>query len=221
MSQRLKTNGIIAIAFVVILCLAAAVSQRGDGVDAPVSGGVAVGGLSADIATRTPTPAPTVPTTIASPTDTLAPTPTMGPTNTPRLSTPTPSRKDRYIAIAKDAAMTDIRGGDVPAGRWDASVINVGDGPELEITMPLNPALSNDQFVRQARRNLAGVINALFVADPELFRITAIGTFPDLGPETPAVSIFVYRSKSDHWGTVTADELDTLAEWVNIKPRFR
>lgn len=82
MSQRLKTNGIIAIAFVVILCLAAAVSQRGSGVDAPASGGVAVGESSADIATRTPTFAPTVPATIASPTDTPAPTPTPPATKT-------------------------------------------------------------------------------------------------------------------------------------------
>lgn len=75
MSQRLKTNSILVIAFVVILCLAAAVSQRGDGVDAPVSGGVAVGGATA---TRT-----IVPTTRPDPTDTPAAIPTPRSTDTP------------------------------------------------------------------------------------------------------------------------------------------
>lgn len=94
MSQRLKTNGIIAIAFVVILCLAAAVSQRGDGVDAPVSGGVAVGGATA---TRT-----AVPTARPDPTDVPAATATEGFT-----PAPSPTR-----TMAQDLAIINDTPGD-------------------------------------------------------------------------------------------------------------
>jgi hypothetical protein len=233
MSQRLKTNGIVAIAFVVILCLAAAVTQRGDGVDTPVPGGVAVGGSSVDIATHTPTPAPTAPATVPvstdtptatpPPTETKAPTftPTAGPTSTPRPPPPTPSRKDRYIAIAKEAALPLIRI-DMPDGEWKASVINAGKGQELQLTMPLNEAFDNEQFVRLAKQSMAQVFNALFVSDPDLVRIAIIGTYPRTGSvELPSVSIAIQRSAFAEWGTVLRDEIDQRAEFVDIKEPYR
>ena len=132
------------------------------------------------------------------------------------------SPEERYITIAQGSALPNIRKGmGIPEGEWEASVSNLGQGPELEIRIPLNPANDNEQFVQLGKQNIAQIVNALFVADPQLFRITAIGTFPDLGQELPAVSMFVYRSKSDHWGSVARDELESIAEWVDIKPRFR
>ena len=167
-------------------------------------------------AQATSTPSPLIETTA-----TLMNTATPAVTATPAPPPATQTPKERYITIAQGSALPLVRDRDMSDGEWEASVINAGDGPELELRVPLSMALSNEQFVRQARRNIALIVNALFVAEPDLFRITVIGTFPDQGPELPAVSLFVYRSKSNDWGTVTADQLDGLAEWVDIKPRFR
>lgn len=179
---------------------------------------------------RTPTQGPAIATATAGPPPvaaqpTTAPTATVSePTAIPATPAPAPtaSPEDRYLAIAQDAAMPSIRSAmGMPAGEWKASVINVGEGPELELRAPLNPATNNDQLVRLAQQNIAQIINALFVADPALARVVVIGTLPENGQEMPAVSLAVRRDAAPEWGAVVPADLATLAEFVDIKPDYQ
>lgn len=166
----------------------------------------------------------------APPTNTIPPTNTPGPTNTPQATatkapirpTATRSVENQYLATARKAALPDIRDAlGVPSGEWSIDVMNLGAGPETHVRMPLNPANSNEQFVRLAKQSIARVINALFVSDPALARVVVIGTFPTgQAGELPAVSIAVKRGSAD-WGIVPIDELVSIADFVDIKPRYR
>lgn len=209
MMQRFKVAaGVVAFVLIALCAWGGVISNRQkNATPTPASAAAA------------PTPSPLIVSTAMVPTATGVPTAEPAATSAPVA---TQSREDRYLAIAQDAALPDIRGGmGVPAGEWSASVINAGAGPELQIRIPLNPAGNNAQFVRLAKQNIAQIVNALFVADPELARIAAIGTYPDQAGESPAVSVMVLRSASGDWGTVTAEQLDTVAERVDIKPEFR
>lgn len=171
------------------------------------------------IATATNGPPPVA----AQPTGTPVQTP-LTPTLVPPTAQPTPTAgpEDRYLAIAQGAALPSIRPAmGMPAGEWRASVINAGEGPELELRAPLNPAGSNDQFVRLAQQNIAQIVNALFVADPALARVVVIGTLPENEQELPAVSLAVRRDAAPEWGAVVSADLVVLAEFVDIKPEYR
>lgn len=135
---------------------------------------------------------------------------------------PPPTPESRYLSIAQEAAGPSIRTAAHGEGAWKAELLNVGEGPELTLTMPLNQALSNEQFVRLAKQRIGQVVNALFVSDPALVRVTVIGTFPqEPGNELPAVSLFVRHDLVPSWGSATVAELEASGATFDIKPRYQ
>lgn len=205
MPQRIKIIGGLMVGVLVALCALGGYLRNTDGA-----------------ATRTPTTvAAAPPPTQTAPAPSTATPTARAPAETPPPPAATAAPEQRYIAIAQDAALADIRAAmGVPAGAWTASVIDLGAGPELELRMPLNPAGDNAQFVRLAKQTIAQVINALFVDDPALARVVVIGTFPDQAGESPAVSIAVKRGAAS-WGSATVADIEAAAEFVNVKPEYR
>lgn len=184
----------------------------------------AIGQPSAE-STAAPTSAPAPVAQADTPVPTSAPT--VEPTaTTPPEPTPTPapvatlSPEDALLVVVKDAFGPVIREQGQPGGAWKVEIMNLGSGPEAYVTMPLNYALSNEQFVRQAKRTIARVMNAVYVADPSLVRVGVVGTFPLGDVELPAVSMFAKQDAAT-WGQVSADELEQVADNVDIKPRYQ
>lgn len=129
--------------------------------------------------------------------------------------TPTQTAADRYLAIAQTGALPTVRGG-APKGEWNAITQNLGQGLEVRIEFPMTIGLSNEQTVRQAKRQGAGIMKRLFDADPALARVNIIGTLPD-GPdntELAAVSIVIERAAYLAWDG-SAESLP----W-NVSPRL-
>lgn len=149
---------------------------------------------------------------------TVAPTSTIEPTAAPVLTeTPaaTQTAEDHYLTIAQTGALPTVRPG-MPKGAWTARAQNLGQGPEVRIEFPMTIGLSNEQTVRQAKRQGAGIMKRLFDADPALARVNIIGTLPD-GPnqaEQPAVSILIERAAYAAWDG-SAESLP----W-NVSPRL-
>lgn len=120
------------------------------------------------------------------------------------------------MSIAQDGALPTVRSG-APKGVWTAKAQNLGQGPEVRIEFPMTIGLSNEQTVRQAKIQGAGIMKRLFDADATLTRLNIIGTLPD-GPdqaELAAVSIVVERSAYTAWDGA-ADSLP----W-NVSPRIK
>lgn len=175
---------------------------------------------------KTPT---TTTTTAPQPTQrlevpTLAPiaateAPAIEPTATPAAPVVTDTPEARYVALAKNGVtIPSVRPADVGKGEWNADVTDIGNGPEVTLTMPVGAALSAAQVVRQAKRQLAQVVKAVFDGDPAVVRVTAIGTYADGndGSELPVASIFVTREQYTKWdGTA-----DNLGDW-HIAPRYQ
>lgn len=227
--------GIVAGACLLLMCVClGALANRGGQIQArQTATAEAIALANAPTAEPTPTAAPTSeptataapePTATLAPTDTPAPTDTAGPTNTPApTATPEPqSQEDILLAVVKEAFGPAVRGGSgLPEGEWKVEVRNLGEGPEAYVTMPLNQGLSNEQFLRQAKRTVARVMNAVFVADPSIVRTVVVGTFPLGDTDQPAVSMFAKRSASNAWGRLLWEDLEPIAEHVDIKPRFQ
>lgn len=133
--------------------------------------------------------APTLPPTIAS---TAAPA-TIPPTSAP---VPTEAADTRYLRIAQDGALPTIRSG-APKGEWKVNIL----GTEVAITYPMTIGLSNEQTVRQAKLQGAGIVKRLFDADTQLTRVNVIGTLPDGADnaELPAVSLVIERAAYTSW----------------------
>lgn len=157
--------------------------------------------LAATSAAVAPTAPPAVPTT--------APT-----------AIPTPdSPAARYVAIAQaGVTIRSVRPGDMPKGEWKADVVDTGKGPEITLTMPVGIGLSTAQMLRQAKRQVAQAVKALFDADPAVARVSVTGTLPDGANNTElgAVSIFVERDRFARWDGIA----ENLGSW-RIPPRYQ
>lgn len=185
-----------------------------------------------------PTAAPAEPTAAPEPTAEATEAPTAGvePTEAPAEPTAAPeptevvvlteaptvedSPEARYVRIAQEGlTIPSTRPAmGLPDGEWKAEVVTLENGPEVTLTFPLGPGLTNEQTVRQAQRQCAQVVKALFDADPALARVTAFGTLPDGAGSTElgAVSIFVTRDQYAAWDGVA----ENLGEW-RIAPRYQ
>lgn len=156
---------------------------------------------------------------------TLAPEPptaapaAVEPTSAPVAPVPTDTPEAHYVALARaGVTIPSVRPAGVGKGEWTADVTDIGNGPEVTLTMPVGAALDNAQVVRQAKRQLAQVVKAIFDGDPAVVRVTAIGTYADGsdGSELPVASIFVTRDQYTKWdGTA-----DNLGDW-RIAPRYQ
>lgn len=164
---------------------------------------------------RPAAPAPAA--TIAAVPATAAPEPTSEPTVAPA---PTPdSPAARYIAIAQAGVTTpSVRPADMPKGEWKADVVDLGKGPEVTMTMPVGIGLSTAQMLRQAKRQIAQAVKAVFDADPAVARVSVTGTLPDGANNTElgAVSIFVERASYARWDGIA----ENLGSW-RIPPRYQ
>lgn len=151
---------------------------------------------------------------------TLAPEPivTPAPTNAPAPSA-VPTNEDRYVALAQSGVtIPSVRPSDVGKGAWSADVTDLGNGPEVTLTMPVGAGLDATQAVRQAKRQLAQAVKAIFDGDAAVVRVTAIGTYADGndGSELPVASIFITREQYARWdGTA-----ENLGDW-RIAPRYQ
>lgn len=90
--------------------------------------------------------------------------------------------------------------------------------PEVTLTMPVSIGLSNEQTVRQAKRHVAQVVQALFDGDASLTQVLVFGTVPDGADssEQPVLSILIDRATYDAWdGTA-----ENLGMW-RIAPRYK
>ncbi len=156
---------------------------------------------------------------------TAVPVPTKGPTGepTPAPATETAPAADtpaaRYIAIAQSGVtIPAVRTADMPKGEWKADVVDVGNGPEVTLTMPVGVGLSTAQMLRQAKRQVAQAVKAIFDADPAVARVSVTGTLPDGAGNTElgAVSIFVDRASYTRWDGIA----ENLGNW-RIPPRYQ
>lgn len=179
------------------------------------------------VSTALPTdPPPVVPTVAPVPTEpppdtpVPIPVPTAAPAPTPIPATPTPdSPEARYIAIAQaGVTIPSVRTADMPKGEWKADVVDNGSGPEITLTMPVGIGLSNEQLVRQAKRQIAQAVKALFDSDPKIARVSVTGTLPDGadGAELGVALIFVERAAYAAWDGLP----DHLGNW-RIAARYQ
>jgi hypothetical protein len=103
-------------------------------------------------------------------------------------------------------------------GEWKATLTNLGDGPHVELTMPIGVGLDNEQTIRQGQRYLSQAVAALFNDDPTIVSILAYGTLPD-GPnqeEINALSILMERAAFEAWDGTAAN----LGDW-RVAPRYQ
>lgn len=202
--------------FIVALLLCCVVGVLTQGTKAPS----AAAPTSAPVAQQTTVaPEPTkIPEVTSAPEPTITSEPTIEPTFVPKpiVVPPTPSTEQRYLIVAKKAALPLVRG-DLPKGEWGIEEVIASEGPSIKVTMPLSIALSKEQFVRQAKRTMAFVTKALFDADPQLARINVIGTMADGKDqsELPTVSIVVLRSEYEKWDGLP----ENLTHW-NVSQRY-
>lgn len=205
------------VVFVAVIVLGMCGSLLGGNRTRPAAGGVPTTLAAAAVPTTAPEPTAVPEPTIA-PEPTTAPEPTIAAvpsTAAPTADTPAA----RYIAIAQaGVTIRSVRPGDMPKGAWKADVVDIGNGPEVTMTMPVGIGLSTAQMLRQAKRQVAQAVKAVFDADPAVARVTVTGTLPDGSDksELGAVSIFVTRAAYTRWdGTA-----ENLGDW-RIPPRYR
>ena len=144
------------------------------------------------------------------------PTTAPAPTSAPAVAD-TPEA--RYVALAQaGVTIPSVRPSAVGKGEWKAEVSDLGKGPEVTLTMPVGAGLDKAQVVRQAQRQLAQVVKAIFDGDPAVVRVTAIGTYADGndGSELPVASIFVTRAQYGQWDGTAVN----LGDW-RIAPRYK
>lgn len=115
------------------------------------------------------------------------------------------------MQLARGAAQPTTR-----EGPWSAQQQNLGEGPEVQVTMPLNLDGSNEQIVRLNQTRIAGVVKAVFDAYPDVGRVNVIGTSPVGEQETPGISIVVTRAEYAAWSGRPAE----LPGW-QVGERFR
>jgi len=123
------------------------------------------------------------------------------------------------VTLAKaGVTIPGVRPAGVGKGAWAADVTDAGNGPEVTLTMPVGSALDKAQVVRQAQRQLAQAVKAIFDGDPAVVRVTAIGTYADGndGSELPVASIFVTRDQYATWDGTAVN----LGAW-RIAPRYK
>ncbi|GAB4209173.1 MAG: hypothetical protein OHK0022_39790 [Roseiflexaceae bacterium] len=126
----------------------------------------------------------------------------------------------RYVSVAQQVSPS--KQGQRPGSEWRGEVIKYEPGYGAVIIMPLDAAPTNAEFVRVAKQRIALVVNALFLNDPQIIRVGVVGTFPnERGEELPAVSLVVSKNASPTWGQVSAEELDRIAQSVNVRERYR
>jgi hypothetical protein len=170
--------------------------------------------VEVDVPTIVPSPAPTAEATPA-PAATEAPvlteTPEPAPTALPASPTPD-SPEARYITIAQaGVTIPSVRTADMPKGEWKADVVDNGNGPEITMTMPVGIGLSKEQLLRQAKRQIAQAVKALFDSDPKIARVSVTGTLPDGANNTElgVALIFVERATYTTWDGTP----DNLGNW--------
>lgn len=163
-----------------------------------------------------PTAAPAAIESTAVPAATIAAEATPAPAK-PAPTPDTPAA--RYITIAQaGVTIRTVRTAGMPSGEWKADVIDNGSGPEVTLTMPVSIGLDTAQTLRQAKRQIAQAVKAIFDADPTVARVSVIGTLPDGANSTElgAVSIFIERADYARWdGTA-----ENLGRW-RIPPRYQ
>ncbi|NOK58372.1 MAG: hypothetical protein GFH27_549279n178 [Chloroflexi bacterium AL-W] len=142
------------------------------------------------------------------------------PAATPQI---TRDSKSHYVFLAQQTLTSRQRtDNDLPKGEWKAITVASDNDTALVIVLPLDRQPTNKKFIRVAKQEIVEVINTLFVDAPTLTRIGVVGTFPgEEGEEIPAISIFVNRSASSEWGNLAVDEIEAIAQSVEIKPQFR
>lgn len=140
------------------------------------------------------------------------PTRTVRPPQPTATPAPTQTTDQRYLSIAQDGALPVVRSG-APKGEWKVDVL----GPTVRIDYPMTIGMSNEQTVRQAKLQGAGIVKRLFDAEPALSRVNVVGTLPDgaNGAELAAVSLVVERAAYAAWDG-SADSLP----W-NVSPRLQ
>lgn len=173
-----------------------------------------------ELATRAPTEQPTdAPAATIEPTSTAVATAAPEPTDAPVATEAPDTPAARYIAIAQaGVTIPAVRPGDMPKGEWKADVVDLGKGPEVTMTMPVGIGLSTAQMLRQAKRQVAQAIKAIFDADSSVARVSVTGTLPDGANNTElgAVSIFVTRVTYTRWDGIA----ENLGDW-RIPPRYQ
>lgn len=178
-------------------------------------------GVEVVASTEAPTAQPTADPTQPPPdTPVPMPIPTDVPAPTPVPVTPTPdSPEARYVAIAQaGVTIPSVRTAGMSKGEWKADVVDIGKGPEITLTMPVGIGLSTAQMLRQAKRQIAQAVKALFDSDPKIARVSVTGTLPDGsdGSELGAASIFVERAAYTAWDGLP----ENLGNW-RIPPRYQ
>lgn len=151
-------------------------------------------------------PAANAPQTEAA-TATPAATATAAATATPAPPTATPDPQALLLQLVQDAAQPNVGGGE-----WEVVQQDLGEGPEIRVTMPLNVLGSVEQIVRLNQTRMASVMMALFDADPALVRVNVIGTEGG----QPGISLVVTRDEYASWSGIPAE----LPGW-QVGGRFR
>lgn len=100
------------------------------------------------------------------------------------------------LALVREAAQPILADGEFTAERTD-----FGNGPRVNVTMPLNDLGANEQIVRLNQIRMAGVAKALFDAYPELAEVNVIGSLDG----TNAISLLVTRDEYTAWDGIPAN----------------
>lgn len=122
----------------------------------------------------------------------VPPTTTPAPTAAP---TATPDAADALLALVQQAAQPNLAD-----GAWEAKQTDFGNGPRVNVTMPLNELGSNEQIVRLNQNRMAGVMRALFEEYPELNEVNVIGQIAGVA----AISLLVTREEYAAWSGTPA-----------------
>lgn len=101
--------------------------------------------------------------------------------------------------------------------------IRTNSGVTTFLTIPLSRQdnTTNEQFIRDAKKQIATIINTLFSNDTSIQIISVTATYPRAdGREVIVMSVFVPRKTWQSQGNMTEDNIDKLAQSFQLNKDF-